>query len=342
MSSQLPKISVVTPTFNRCDELEHLIHSINNQTLESKYFELIICDDGSTDSTEQTIKDLIKSSNFKLKYIYQKNSGPGNARNNGVNNAEGELIVFTDSDCEAEKNWLKNIYYSYLREKFDAFGGPDLAKDNFLPIQRAINYSMSSFFTTGGIRGHNKNMLTTFYPRTHNMGIKKDLFLKLGGFSALRFGEDIELSNRVHKEGAKVKLLNDVIVYHRRRTNYAKFFKQVYNSGVARINLGKRDSNMIKLVHTLPSIFTILSFSIFIALFFSPYLSKVIISFLFFSLVSVSIIGAISENSFKLIPILFIIIPIQIYGYGIGFLVAFIKRYILKQNEFAGFIRNFY
>jgi len=342
LSSQLPKISVVTPTFNRCDELKHLVHSINNQTLESKYFELIICDDGSTDSTEQTIKDLIKSSNFKLKYIYQKNSGPGNARNNGVNNAEGELIVFTDSDCEAEKNWLKNIYYSYLREKFDAFGGPDLAKDNFLPIQRAINYSMSSFFTTGGIRGHNKNMLTTFYPRTHNMGIKKDLFLKLGGFSALRFGEDIELSNRVHKEGAKVKLLNDVIVYHRRRTNYAKFFKQVYNSGVARINLGKRDSNMIKLVHTLPSIFTILSFSIFIALFFSPYLSKVIISFLFFSLVSVSIIGAISENSFKLIPILFIIIPIQIYGYGIGFLVAFIKRYILKQNEFAGFIRNFY
>ena len=342
MSSQLPKISVVTPTFNRCDELKHLVYSINNQTLESKYFELIICDDGSTDSTEQTIKDLIKSSNFKLKYIYQKNSGPGNARNNGVNNAEGELIVFTDSDCEAEKNWLKNIYYSYLREKFDAFGGPDLAKDNFLPIQRAINYSMSSFFTTGGIRGHNKNMLTTFYPRTHNMGIKKDLFLKLGGFSALRFGEDIELSNRVHKEGAKVKLLNDVIVYHRRRTNYAKFFKQVYNSGVARINLGKRDSNMIKLVHTLPSIFTILSFSIFIALFFSPYLSKVIISFLFFSLVSVSIIGAISENSFKLIPILFIIIPIQIYGYGIGFLVAFIKRYILKQNEFAGFIRNFY
>ena len=342
MSSQLPKISVVTPTFNRCDELKHLVYSINNQTLKSKYFELIICDDGSTDGTERTIKDLLKSINFKLKYISQKNSGPGIARNKGVNNAKGELIVFTDSDCEAEKNWLENIYNSYLNENFDAFGGPDLAKNDFLPIQKAINYSMSSFFTTGGIRGHNKNMLTTFFPRTHNMGIKKDLFLKLGGFSAMRFGEDIELSNRVHKEGAKVKLLNDVIVYHRRRTNYSKFFKQVYNSGVARINLGKRDSNLIKLVHALPSIFTILSLLIFVAFFISPHLIRLIILFLFFSLASVSIIGAISEKSYKLIPILFIIIPIQIYGYGIGFIVAFIKRYILKQNEFAGFIRNFY
>ena len=342
MSSQLPKISVVIPTFNRCDELVHLIHSINNQTLESKYFELIICDDGSTDDTEQIIKDLLKIINFNLKYIFQKNSGPGNARNNGVKNAKGELIIFTDSDCEAEKNWLKNIYNSYLNENFDAFGGPDLAKDDFLPIQRAINYSMSSFFTTGGIRGHNKNMLTTFYPRTHNMGIKKDLFLKLDGFSNMRFGEDIELSNRVHNEGAKVKLLKNVIVYHRRRTNYIKFFKQVYNSGVARINLGKRDSNMIKLVYTLPSIFTVFSFLIFTFLFFSTYLSVLIISFLFFGLILVSIIGAISEKSFKLIPILFIVIPIQIYGYGIGFIVAFIKRYILKQNEFAGFLRNFY
>ena len=121
MSIQLPKISIVTPTFNRCDEIVHLIHSINNQTLENKYFELIICDDGSTDGTEKIIKDLLKTINFNLKYIFQKNSGPGIARNNGVENAKGELIIFTDSDCEAEKNWLKNIYNAYLNEGFDAF-----------------------------------------------------------------------------------------------------------------------------------------------------------------------------------------------------------------------------
>ena len=132
MSSQLPIISVVTPTFNRCDELVSLIHSINNQTLESKYFELIICDDGSTDSTEKIVEDLLKKINFNLIYIFQKNSGPGNARNNGVKNAKGELIIFTDSDCEAEENWLNNIYISYLSENFDAFGGPDLSKDDFI------------------------------------------------------------------------------------------------------------------------------------------------------------------------------------------------------------------
>ena len=138
MPSQLPIISVVTPTFNRCDELVSLIHSINNQTLESKYFELIICDDGSTDSTEKIIENLLKKINFNFFYIFQKNSGPGNARNNGVKHAKGELIIFTDSDCEAKENWLKNIYTSYLSENFDAFGGPDLAKDDFYLYKRLL------------------------------------------------------------------------------------------------------------------------------------------------------------------------------------------------------------
>ena len=241
MFIQLPVISVVTPTFNRKDELVHLFSSMKKQTLDPKFFEMIISDDGSTDGTEEYVKSLENKFKFNLLYVSQKNLGPGSARNNGVKNSKGELIVFIASDCEAASNWWEVIFNAYKHNDFDAFGGPDEAKDNFLPIQIAINFSMTSFLTTGGIRGHNKNMISKFFPRSHNMGVKKTLFEKIGGFGSLRHGQDIELSNRIINEQAVVKLLDNAIVYHRRRTTLLKFFRQVFNWGVARINLAKID-----------------------------------------------------------------------------------------------------
>ena len=259
MATSNPIISIVTPTFNRSDELGHLIKSIDKQTIKNDYYEMIISDDGSTDDTKDKTKRWMKKVGFKLKYVCQNNNGPGAARNHGVKNSNGELIVFIDSDCEADKNWLKIIYDNYKKNKFDAFGGPDHSKEDFLPIQRAIDFSMTSFFTTGGMRGHNKKMLSKFYPRSHNMGVKKILFENIGGFGSLRHGQDIELSNRIHNSGAKVILLTDAIVFHRRRTTLKKFFRQVFNWGVARINLGKIDSSMLELIHFAPSFFTSLS-----------------------------------------------------------------------------------
>ena len=234
----------MTPTFNRKDELVHLFNSMIKQTLNPKFFEMIISDDGSTDGTEEYVKSLENKFKFNLSYVSQKNLGPGFARNNGVKNSKGELIVFIDSDCEADSNWLEVIFNAYKSNDFDAFGGPDEAKDNFLPIQIAINFSMTSFLTTGGIRGHNKNMISKFFPRSHNMGVKKTLFEKIGGFGSLRHGQDIELSNRIINEQAVVKLLDNAIVYHRRRTTLLKFFRQVFNWGIARVNLAKIDRKM--------------------------------------------------------------------------------------------------
>ena len=250
----------MTPTFNRKDELVHLFSSMKKQTLDPKFFEMIISDDGSTDGTEEYVKSLENKFKFNLLYVSQKNLGPGSARNNGVKNSKGELIVFIDSDCEADSNWLEVIFNAYKNNDFDAFGGPDEAKDNFLPIQIAINFSMTSFLTTGGIRGHNKNMISKFFPRSHNMGVKKTLFEKIGGFGSLRHGQDIELSNRIINEQAVVKLLDNAIVYHRRRTTLLKFFRQVFNWGVARVNLAKIDRKMLQLVHFLPSAATAIFF----------------------------------------------------------------------------------
>jgi glycosyltransferase involved in cell wall biosynthesis len=342
MSYQLPVISVVTPTFNRKDELVYLFDSIKKQTLDPKYFEMIISDDGSTDGTKEYVKSLKNQFQFKLSCVSQKNLGPGSARNNGVKNSKGELIVFIDSDCEADSNWLEIIYDAYKKNKFDAFGGPDEARGNFLPIQIAINFSMTSFLTTGGIRGHNKNMISKFFPRSHNMGVKKKLFEKIGGFGHLRHGQDIELSNRIINENAVVILLKNAVVYHRRRTTLLKFFRQVFNWGVARVNLGKIDSKMLQIVHFLPSIGFLIFIISLICSFFLPFIFIPILVILSSSLLILCAFGGLKTKSIKVMFYLTLIIPCQVFGYGLGFFWAFIKRFIFSQDSFTGFEKNYY
>jgi len=342
MATSKPIISIVTPTFNRSDELDHLIKSIDKQTLNSDYFEMIISDDGSTDDTKEKTKKWIEKVGFKLQYVCQNNNGPGSARNNGVKNSNGELIVFIDSDCEADNNWLKIIYDSYKNNLFDAFGGPDRAKTDFLPIQIAIDYSMTSFFTTGGMRGHKKNMLAKFYPRSHNMGVKKTIFERIGGFGSLRHGQDIELSHRIRNSGAKIELLIDAVVYHRRRTTLKKFFRQVFNWGVARVNLGKIDIAMLEIIHFIPSFVTLIVLFAILGIGLTPNISFLLIFSGLIGLFLFSSVGGIKKKSLSVMVLLMLIVPSQIIGYGLGFLIAFFKRFILNQSEFAGFQKKYY
>ena len=169
MAGLPPIISIITPSYNRVDELKYLYNSLQEQSVDLKLLEFIVSDDGSTDSTEQTVKHWQTESNFPIKFITQKNQGPGAARNHGLENSEGELILFIDSDCEAHPDWIQTIYEEYLNDSFDACGGPDGAKDDFTTLQKAIDFAMTSFITTGGMRGHSEKMMAKFFPRTHKL-----------------------------------------------------------------------------------------------------------------------------------------------------------------------------
>ena len=201
---------------------------------------------------------------------------------------------------------------------------------------------MTSFFTTGGMRGHSKNMIAKFYPRTHNMGITRVVYQNVGGFGNLRHGQDIEFSNRIHRSGAKVLFIEDALVYHRRRTSLKQFMKQVFNWGVARVNLGKIDSGMLEPIHFLPSLACLFSIvTILLTLQNEWSLLEVLLLFVF-PLFILSLLGSFSKGDPRIFPFLLFVIPIQIIGYGIGFLQAFIKRFILKQPEMIGFKKNYY
>ncbi|HIF83677.1 MAG TPA: glycosyltransferase, partial [Candidatus Marinimicrobia bacterium] len=311
-------------------------------TVDLKLFEFIISDDGSTDITQSMVEEWQFNSPFKIKFISQKNQGPGAARNHGLDIAEGELILFIDSDCEAHPDWIQTIYEEYLNDSFDACGGPDGSKDDFTTLQKAIDFAMTSFITTGGMRGHSEKMMAKFFPRTHNMGLKRSVYEKVGGFGDLRHGQDIELSNRIRKSGARIKFLINAVVYHRRRTSIKQFFKQVFNWGVARINLGKIDPAMLEPIHFLPSLATLFGFSIVVTAIYLDFPLDQLFLLIFIPLGLLSLFGAVKKNDLRIFPYLLVVIPSQIIGYGIGFIQAFIRRFVFQQDEMVGFKKNYY
>ena len=346
------KYSIIVPVFNRPDEVDELLQSLVGQTL--KDFEVVIVEDGS----EKPCKDVCDkyAGKIDLKYFMKKNSGPGQSRNYGAERANGEYLIVLDSDVVLPEGYLKAVDDELRREPADAFGGPDCAHNSFTETQKAISYSMTSFFTTGGIRG-GKKKLDKFYPRSFNMGIRRDVYMRLGGFSKMRFGEDIDFSIRIFKAGCKCRLFPKAWVWHKRRTDMRKFFRQVYNSGIARVNLYKKYPESLKLVHLLPMVFTVGVILLFLvacfgrimmvygnpADFYSWYYLVVgaLSPILFFSLL-IFIDSSIRNKS---LPIGFISIGaafVQLTGYGFGFISAWWKRCILGHDEFHAFEKTFY
>lgn len=334
--------SIIVPTFNRYDEIQELLDSIQKQTIDRQDFEVIIVDDGSTDKTEELVNGFIEETDLNIRFFKQDHKGPGEARNYGMNEALGKYFIFVDSDCIVDKNWL-NAYREVVTNKdVGGFGGPDKVLHNFLPVQKAIDYSMTSFITTGGIRGHSKKKISKYYPRSFNMGVRADIVEKVGGMGKLRHGQDIEFSNRVISTGEPIVKVQNAVVYHKRRIGIKKFFKQVFNWGVARINLYKIDQKMLEPVHFFPAIGTISSIIVIILALLLP---SIFLPFIYFGLtvlVLMSLHGIFKYRDFRVFFYIPIIVPTQIFGYGLGFIKAFIKRIILKQGEFTGFVKNYY
>lgn len=327
------RYSLIIPVYNRPDEVDELLESLTRQHFQD--FEVLVVEDGSSVPCESVVDRYATS--LDIHYLKKANSGPGQTRNFGAERSRGEYLLILDSDCVLPPNYLDAIEAELQKEPADAFGGPDRAHESFTRVQKAINYAMTSFFTTGGIRGGKKKM-DKFYPRSFNMGIRREIYQDLGGFSKMRFGEDIDFSIRIFKAGYRCRLFPDAWVWHKRRTDWRKFFKQVYNSGIARINLYKKYPESLKLVHILPAVFTLGVCAILLLSLVCPW--SLLLLFVF---VLVILIDASLQNKSFFIGVLSVIAAfIQLIGYGTGFLSAWWKRCVCKEGEFAAFEKNFY
>lgn len=327
------RYSVIIPVYNRPDEVDELLQSLTQQSF--KDFEVIVVEDGSSIPCKPVTEKYQEL--LDVHYYDKPNSGPGQTRNYGVERSKGEYLIILDSDCILPEGYFLAVEEELQHEAADAFGGPDRAHESFTNIQKAINYSMTSFFTTGGIRGGKKKM-DKFYPRSFNMGIRKSTYEALGGFSPMRFGEDIDFSIRLFKNGYKVCLFPSAWVYHKRRTDWHKFFRQVYNSGIARINLYKKYPDSLKLVHLLPAAFTLGVLFFLVGSLFCTW--SLLPLGLFCLLIFAD--SSIQNKSIKIGFLSIIASFIQLSGYGCGFLDAAWNRLVLKKEEFSAFQKTFY
>ena len=312
------KYSIIVPVYNRPDEVDELLESLSSQTL--KDFEVVIVEDGSKITCKDVCDKYVNI--LHLHYYYKENSGPGQSRNYGVERANGEYVLIVDSDAVAPAGFMQAIDDELQRQPSDAWGGPDAAHESFTDVQKAISYAMTSFFTTGGIRG-GKKQLDKFYPRSFNLGIRREAYLALGGFSKTRFskmslyGEDIDFSIRIYKAGYSCRLFPEAWVWHKRRTDFRKFWRQVYNSGYARINLWRMYPEALKPVHALPSVFTLGVVGLLVL---APFTCGWSLILLLLYALLILIDSSIQSKSLKVGFLAVAAVFVQLIGYGIGFL----------------------
>lgn len=320
----MPRFSIIIPVYNRIDEVEDLLSSLTSQSV--KNFEVIIVEDGSTQPCRHIAEKY--SSIIDVKYFFKENEGRSIARNYGLERAIGDYFIFFDSDCVIPPDYFNQLSKALEIRPLDCFGGPDAAHDSFSDTQKAINYSMTSFLTTGGIRG-GKVQLEKFTPRTFNMGYSRHVWEQVGGFREM-FSEDIDMSTRIRQAGFTIGLIRDAFVYHKRRINMKLFAHQVYVFGMSRVTLYLLYPDSLKLVHLLPAIAVVgVAGLLILSLILSWWFILPLVAYLF----AIFILAWISTKSFSIAIKAIPASIIQLGGYGCGFIKAFFTKIILRKGR---------
>ncbi len=315
--------SIVVPVYNRPDEVDDLLKSLAGQT--DKGFEVVIVEDGSTIKCEEQARKY--SGACSLQYFYKDNEGRSPARNYGMDHARGDFFIFVDSDCILPSDYIALLRKGLSETGALFFGGPDAAHESFTPTQKAINYAMTSFLTTGGIRGGKKSM-EKFVPRTFNMGFAREVYARAGGFREM-FSEDIDMSTRIRQAGYEATLLRDVKVFHKRRGNLAKFWRQVHVFGMSRITLQLLYPGSLKAVHCLPATMTLGAAGVVAASFWQPWILIAPGAYLG----ALWIDGLRKMKSIRLATLGTVASVVQILGYGTGFLRSYFWKILLGHGR---------
>lgn len=320
----MKRFSVIVPVYNRIDEVRDLMQSLAAQDCHD--FEVVIVEDGSTAPCREAVDEY--ADRVDAAYYFKDNEGRSIARNYGMERATGSYFIFFDSDCIIPPDYFSKLSAALDAAPLDCFGGPDAAHESFSTTQKAINHAMTSFLTTGGIRG-GKVQLEKFVPRTFNMGFSRRVYEKVGGFREM-FSEDIDMSTRIRRAGFSIGLVRDSYVYHKRRVDFAKFLRQVYVFGMSRITLKLLYPDSLKMVHTLPALAVLIAAALIVlAITVSWWFALPIALYLLAIFIAALVSTRSAVIALKAVPAS----VIQIGGYGCGFIKAFVIKILLGRGR---------
>lgn len=326
--------SIIIPVYNRPEELAELLQSILLQH-NLPDIEIVVVEDGSDKTSELVVNQY--ADRLNIKYCVKKNTGPGDSRNYGMTHASGDYFIILDSDCLLPENYLSVVSKFLGRNYADAYGGPDVAHSSFNNKQKAINYSMTSFLTTGGLRGSKKTS-GNFQVRSFNMGLSKKAFQLTGGFAKQRIGEDIDLNFRLKAKKLSTVYIADAFVYHKRRNSWPSFFKQVQNFGAARPILNQLHPGSARLTYWFPSVFIVgLVLALILCALNFPMLLWVYLAY--FIAITVD---SFSQNKQLLVAFWSVYaVLVQFLAYGTGFLRTIFRLYLLQKSPKEAFPEMF-
>ena len=317
--------SIIIPVYNRPDEVADLLDSLGKQTVRN--FEVVITEDGSTVPCLPQVEEA-RAAGLDVKYFAKENEGRSIARNHSMERATGDYFVFFDSDCVIPPTYFETLEKALADDStIDCFGGPDAAHESFSTTQKAINFAMTSFLTTGGIRG-GKVQMEKFVPRTFNMGYSRAVYRKVGGFREM-FSEDIDMSTRIRLAGYRIALYPEVKVYHKRRVDFKKFWRQVHIFGMSRITLQLLYPGSMKAVHWLPALFVIFALAMIVGAFFKPLLLIPLAVYI----LAVWVTGMVATRSAKIGTLGVLAALVQLCGYGTGFIRAYTWKILLRHGR---------
>jgi glycosyltransferase involved in cell wall biosynthesis len=329
------QFSFIIPVYNRPDEVQELLQSFLAMITAESY-EIVIVEDGSSISSKEIVEQF--KTNLNISYYFKPNSGPGDSRNYGMQKAVGNYFIILDSDCILPSNYLEEVIKSLNTKYVDCFGGPDAAHDSFSNVQKAINFAMTSFITTGGIRG-NKKSVDTFQPRSFNMGISKEAFEASKGFGLIHPGEDPDLSIRLKNLGFNIKLIPEAFVYHKRRISWSKFYIQVNKFGMVRPILNKWHPSTKKITYWFPTLFCV-GFIVALLLLLIGFKGFILLYAVYFSIAF--LLALFSTKSMVVALLSMLAMSIQFIGYGYGFIKSTLAIEILNKVPEKHFPKLFF
>lgn len=328
MEKRKPLVSVVISCYNNAETIRESLKSLLNQNYPN--YEVILVNDGSTDNTLEIINEIISGkSNIKI-ISYEKNKGVAVARNVGIKSSNGDIIVFSDADCIFERDWMKKLVNKF-NDGVGSVGGPDQCPSDSDWINHSIDYAMTSFIGTGGLRRGEKS-LGKYHPKGCNFGITREAIEKVGIFDKrlTRYrGEENELNFRIENAGFNINYSPEALVWHKRRATFKKFWKQSFESGRARIKLNRIQPQMLEPVHLVLTAFVLfmLFFPLVMVVYNQALLIYDFVAGLYFGLIILSGIKKVLSSGQILtlvgVPIAVLILH---FGYGLGTTYEYLRE----------------